>query len=184
METAESNSDTRPLVVVSVGTDHHPFDRLVGWCLALAEEGWARWFVQHGTSAWPASLPASASGLPMVDADTLGRLMAEAGCVVTHAGPGLLMDARRHGHVPIVVPRDPAFGEHVDGHQLRFSARVESTGRIVTGRSLAGLRREVRSALQQRRPACADAGPDPEVMERFAALVDATVGRRHGRSRS
>ncbi len=178
MESAHRDLSARPLVMVLVGTDHHPFDRLVNWTLDLAEEGWADWFVQYGTSAWPAQPPAAATGRAMLGVQELDDLVDRAGCVVTHAGPGLLMDAHLHGHVPVVVPRDPAFGEHVDGHQLRFTAHIASGGRIRPVRDRGELRQQVLRALQDRRtPAAAGAG-NSDVMARFASLVDAAVGRR------
>ena len=111
----------RPLVVVSVGTDHHPFDRLVGWM-----DGWAarhadvRVVIQRGGSPDTAHAE-SASLIPY---DELKALFAEATVVVSHGGPSTVMDARAAGRVPVVVPRDPAHGEHVDGHQLRFSQHL------------------------------------------------------------
>lgn len=49
--------DERPLVFVTVGTDYHPFDRLVQWIDDWMIEGGgaarARVFVQSGTSTPP-----------------------------------------------------------------------------------------------------------------------------------
>jgi hypothetical protein len=48
--------DPAPLVLISVGTDHHPFDRLVTWAdgwLATRPEGSVRCVVQSGTSRAP-----------------------------------------------------------------------------------------------------------------------------------
>ncbi|MGH3659367.1 MAG: glycosyltransferase, partial [Micromonosporaceae bacterium] len=43
-----------PLVLVTVGTDHHPFDRLVGWADQwAADRGHVRVLVQHGATAPP-----------------------------------------------------------------------------------------------------------------------------------
>ncbi|MEM7341616.1 MAG: glycosyltransferase [Actinomycetota bacterium] len=105
------------LVVVSVGTDHHPFDRLVG-----AADTWAgahpdvAVVVQRGTS----TATVHAESRELIPYDELCQLFEAATVVVTHGGPSTVMDVRAAGRVPIVVPRDPDFGEHVDGHQLRF----------------------------------------------------------------
>lgn len=122
-----SRTDGR-LIVVLLGTDHHPFARLVRWA-----DSWAhdhpqdRVIVQHGFS--PA--PAAAEGVAFFSPDDLARLLGSADVVVTHGGPGTMADARAAGHVPVVVPRDPVLGEHVDGHQQRFgrwlSANVLAT---------------------------------------------------------
>ena len=45
--------------------------------------------------------------------------------VVLQGGPGGIMDARNAGVRPIVVPRDPQRGEHVDSHQLDFARHLD-----------------------------------------------------------
>ena len=42
----------------------------------------------------------------MLGVDQLAELLLSADAVVTHGGPGLIMEARAAGHCPIVVPRD------------------------------------------------------------------------------
>lgn len=105
-------------VVISVGTDHHPFERLVQWA-----DRWAAThphrsvFVQRGTSAESANAPSA----EIVAHSELLRLFATSMVVVSHGGPSTVMDSRSSGRLPIVVPRDPTQGEHVDGHQMRFA---------------------------------------------------------------
>ncbi|MEU0488082.1 glycosyltransferase [Nocardiopsis sp. NPDC006139] len=116
-----------PDIVVSVGTDHHAFDRLVRWIDDYARTHRdLRILVQHGHSAQPLA----ASGTPFLPGDDLGELMRAARVVVTHGGPGTIVQARRAGHLPVVVPRDPELGEHVDDHQLLFVSRLEEAGRV------------------------------------------------------
>lgn len=116
-----------PLVLVTVGTDHHPFDRLVEWADAYARERpEVRVLVQHGRS--PA--PADAEGTPFLPPDRLEELMRSAAAVVTHGGPGSVTAARRAGHLPLAAARDPELGEHVDDHQLRFVARLDASGLV------------------------------------------------------
>lgn len=104
-------------MVVSVGTDHHRFDRLVGWM-----DDWAarhpdvRVVIQRGG----APDTAHAESAPLIPYDELRALFTQATAVVSHGGPSTVMDARAAGRIPVVVPRDPAHGEHVDGHQIRF----------------------------------------------------------------
>ena len=50
--------------------------------------------------------------------------------MVTHGGPASIIEVRRAGRLPIVVPRDPARGEHVDDHQQRFAHRLAEVGAI------------------------------------------------------
>jgi UDP-N-acetylglucosamine transferase subunit ALG13 len=115
-------------VLVSVGTDKHRFDRLMSWL----EEWYAsrpdrpETLVQYGRSRQPA-IPGAVAFL---DHDGLQAAMARARVVVTHGGPASITEARRHGHVPVVVPRNPDLGEHVDNHQQLFSVRMAELGVI------------------------------------------------------
>lgn len=116
-----------PDVVVSIGTDHHAFDRLVRWIDDHARRNRdLRILVQHGHSA----APEVAAGTPFLPGDALGEHMRGARVVITHGGPGTVVQARESGHLPIVVARDPELGEHVDDHQLLFVRRLEDAGRV------------------------------------------------------
>ena len=116
-----------PLVLVLLGTDHHPFDRLVAWADEVAElRPDLRFVVQHGTSG----PPRVAEGRDYLPHRELLDLACAASAVACHGGPGTIMDARGAGHVPVCVPRDPAFGEHVDRHQVRFAAIASGAGLV------------------------------------------------------
>ncbi|MEH1169270.1 glycosyltransferase [Micromonospora sp. CPCC 205539] len=124
--------DTTPTaqvrLLVAVGTDKHPFDRLVDWLAqwhAQAADP-VRLTVQHGHT--PA--PGVPGGVPFLGHDALQQAMADADLVVCHGGPATILEARRHGHLPIVVPRDPARGEHVDDHQQLFARRLGAAGLV------------------------------------------------------
>ncbi len=115
-------------VFVTVGTDHHPFDRLIGWVdswLANGSNG-TEAFVQYGTS----QPPRVAAGKEYLPHDEMDRRIASAKAIVCHGGPGTIIDCMRSGTKPIVVPRRHALGEHVDDHQVRFTRRLEEAGYI------------------------------------------------------
>jgi len=137
---------SRPMVVVSVGTDHHPFDRLVGWM-----DDWAvsnpsvEVIVQRGT----ASATVAAESQPLVPHGELCSLFGHATAVVTHGGPSTVMDARAAGRLPIVVPRDPELGEHVDEHQLVFAAHLERHGLAIVADSVGDLDDAIRRAIDE-----------------------------------
>ena len=166
----------RPMVVVLLGTDHHPFPRLVGWACQLAGAGPAEWFVQHGATALPASASSNLTGAPILPAADLRRLLERADAVVTHGGPGLIMEARDAGHRPIVVPRDPGLGEHVDDHQQRFARHISLGGLATCVTTLLELEVAVAGALLAGRDA---AGPRSGggSAARFGVLVDELLHR-------
>lgn len=115
-------------VLILVGTDFHPFDRLLEWM--------ERWFVsaadrpstlvQYGRGRRPIG-PAVRSFL---NHHELQQAIANAQVVVTHGGPATIMEIRQRGLLPIVVPRDPRLGEHVDSHQQLFSRRLADAGLV------------------------------------------------------
>jgi UDP-N-acetylglucosamine transferase subunit ALG13 len=54
-----------------------------------------------------------------------------ADAVVTHAGVGSILCARRAGHLPVVVPRRRRYGEHVDDHQVELTQELDALGAVV-----------------------------------------------------
>jgi UDP-N-acetylglucosamine transferase subunit ALG13 len=134
------------LVVALAGTDHHPFDRMVLWVdeAAVRLPG-VRFVIQHGAS----KPPLVAKGYGHLTHERLVALLSEASAVVCHGGPGIIMEAREAGHVPVCLPRDPKLREHVDGHQQRFAAMVGRAGVVRTVTGLESFRAELDGALAQ-----------------------------------
>lgn len=171
-------SPDMPLVVCTVGTDHHPFARLVGWCDALAHaRPDIRVEVQYGASL----PPRTAAGAAFWTKEELGELLVAAHVVITHGGPGSISEARRAGHRPIVVPRDPSLGEHVDGHQQRFVARLAAAGAVGAVSSETELIKEVSRRLTEPSTwadgGAADAARVRQSALRFGELVDRLLSR-------
>lgn len=114
-------------ILVTVGTDFHTFDRLVGWA-----DGWSvanpdsHVVVQYGSSR----APKVAEGCAFFTPAELHEQMDLADIVVTHGGPATITEARRRQRVPVCVPRDPGLGEHVDDHQQRFARFVGDRGLV------------------------------------------------------
>jgi UDP-N-acetylglucosamine transferase subunit ALG13 len=163
-----------PLVVVLLGTDHHPFGRLLAWVSDVARVRGTRWFVQHGST----TLPIGLVGTRMLGAHELQELLAVADAVVTHGGPGLIMEARACGHRPVVVPRDPGLGEHVDDHQLLFTARLAAAGLVVPAGDRDQFVLAVDAALAAGRTATPAAAGTSDVSRRFGRMVDSIVRER------
>lgn len=128
-------------LLVAVGTDKHPFDRLVSWLEEWHVEAadHVGLTVQHGHTRAP-EVPGA---VPFLGHDALQSAMAGADLVVCHGGPATILEARRHGHLPIVVPRDPSQGEHVDDHQQLFARRLGAAGMV----ALCESRDELRDTL-------------------------------------
>ena len=118
---------------VSVGTDYHRFDRLMGW---LDE-----WFandppvgsvtVQRGTS----SEPTQVESVDYLQRTALIEQFQKASVVVCHGGPATILECRSNGIVPIVVPREEQYDEHVNDHQVDFCVRLAAHGEIELART-------------------------------------------------
>lgn len=115
------------LVVVSVGTYHLPFTRLIEWMEAWAlENPEVRLVVQHG----PTRPVNGAENHALMSHSALLDLCRVADAVVLQGGAGGIQDMRALGRMPIVVPRIPVDDEVVDDHQLRFAEEAERLGLI------------------------------------------------------
>lgn len=169
---------TRPLVVLTVGTDTHPFDRLVAWM--------GRWAAAHpdvevvgqvGTSTHD---PAPMAAEPLLPFPDLVDLVGRAAAVVCHGGPATVADVRATGRTPLVVPRRADLGEHVDDHQVRFSRHLEAVGDAVVIHHLDDLEHHLTRAVAE--PSRYRVEPDrlelDAAIRRFADLVDALEPRR------
>ncbi|QYG92372.1 hypothetical protein HC251_07905 [Iamia sp. SCSIO 61187] len=172
-----SDEDDRPLhLVVTLGTDHHPFARLVDWVDRWAgEHPDLRCVVQHGT----APAPRHAEGHAMLDPADIPALMGRAAVVVGHAGPGTVLDARAAGRLPVVVPRLARHGEVVDDHQVTFGRWMEGRGMALCVDDEAGLRAHLDAALADPAPYAVvvdDATPPPAVTL-LGDLIDGILTR-------
>jgi UDP-N-acetylglucosamine transferase subunit ALG13 len=119
-------------ILVTVGTDYHPFDRLVTWADRWAGTNpSAEVVVQYGKS----HAPRVAEGHAFLSPNELHRQMDAADYVVTHGGPATITESRRRRCTPICVPRDPTLGEHVDDHQQRFAQFLSKQGLVRLART-------------------------------------------------
>jgi UDP-N-acetylglucosamine transferase subunit ALG13 len=114
-----------PLIFVTVGTHHQPFERMLDAVGLIEGE---EVIVQYGTGAPPPSAARAAAFMPF---DEMLECYRGARHVVTHAGVGSILCATREGHLPLVVPRRHDLGEHVDDHQAELTRALEKRGAVV-----------------------------------------------------
>lgn len=127
-----------PRLLVTVGTDHHPFDRLVVWMnewFATRPELVGDTFFQYG----PATVEPLSDSSRLLGSDEVSEMAARAQVIVCHGGPGCMADAWRAGLRPIVVPRLRRHLEVVDDHQVDFCRKLDSIGRVHVAESAAEL---------------------------------------------
>ena len=51
--------------------------------------------------------------------------------IITHGGPGSILLCLQYGKIPVTVPRQRMFGEHVDDHQVRFVKLLERADKVI-----------------------------------------------------
>jgi UDP-N-acetylglucosamine transferase subunit ALG13 len=171
-----------PQVVVTVGTDHHPFNRLINWTnnwLRAHPEQAARFFVQSGAVSVIPACPSS----QFLDMESMSKVLDEADVIVCHGGPESIATAWERGLLPIVVPRLPQLGEHVDDHQVHFCSKMAELGRVW----LAQTSVEFASALSEATRdhsllrACVPAADAGAAVARFGQLVEELAPRSRRR---
>lgn len=133
-------SKNQLFVLAAVGTDHHPFDRFVTWLDTWQQQNAdCEVFIQRGTT----KLVPQARSAQWLEPKELDSMMHRADAIVCHGGPSTIMEARQAGVVPVVIPRNPQMGEHVDEHQMRFAEFMGAKGVILPARSEAELSRQL-----------------------------------------
>lgn len=109
------------MILVTVGTHAQPFDRLVAAAGNFAAATGERVVVQRGESR---VTPPGCEVHDWIVPDELMALRNQARAIVCHAAPASVYESLEAGISPLVVPRDPRLGEHVDDHQLRWAATL------------------------------------------------------------
>ena len=180
---AGSSSSPRRLVLVTMGMDHHPFQRLVDWSDAWLDAAPAD--VEGLIQCGPAHSSDPGRSVDFLDFPDLEARMAGARVIACHAGPGSIMMARWVGHRPVVVPRLAELGEVVDNHQVTFARQLASQGEVLLAESEAAFREAMDAALAS--PGPIHAGADPlamsEPLRRFDELVGELVRTTRARAR-
>lgn len=119
------------MIFVTVGTHEQPFDRLVEEVDKLKGEGVITDDVvmQTGFSTYE---PKCCEWYKLLPYSQMVKNVREARIVITHGGPASFIMPLQIGKVPIVVPRQLQYDEHVNNHQVEFTRAVaERMGNII-----------------------------------------------------
>lgn len=107
------------MIFVTVGTHEQAFDRLLECVDQLKESGSIKEdvVVQTGYSNYH---PVCCSWEPFFTYEEMEQYIEEAHIVITHGGPSSIFMCLERGKVPVVVPRQAKYREHVNDHQVSF----------------------------------------------------------------
>ena len=112
------------MIFVTVGTHEQPFNRLVKKIDELVADGLIKEkvIIQTGFSTYR---PVYCDSPKMMPFEEMQKTLEEARIVITHGGPSSFIEALQFGKVPIVVPRQEKYHEHVNNHQVDFTELIE-----------------------------------------------------------
>ena len=119
------------MIFVTVGTHEQPFNRLIEEVDRLRGIGEIEEEVifQRGYSDYQ---PKNSRYYDMLSYEDMEKYMREARIIITHGGPASFIAPLTMGKVPIVVPRQAKYHEHINDHQLEFCRQVaERTRNII-----------------------------------------------------
>ena len=146
------------MIFVTVGTHEQQFDRLVRCVDRLKAEGkiTEEVMIQTGFSSYE---PKACRWSKLCSYQEMNEYMDQARIVITHGGPSSIMMALQRGKIPIVVPRQKQYEEHVNDHQVEFSRFIEE--KLITSYE------KTAAALGQKQ-----SSNNQRFNEKFEAIVD------------
>lgn len=111
------------MIFITVGTHEQPFNRLLKHIDKLKENGTIKEEVimQTGFSTYA---PQHCKWQKFYLLSEMNELMRKARIVITHGGPSSFIMPLQIGKIPIVVPRQKKYDEHVNNHQIEFCRKV------------------------------------------------------------
>ncbi len=111
------------MIYVTVGTHEQPFNRLIQCIDGLKGKGIIEEevVIQRGYSDCEIK---HCSYKDIFNSSDLLVNYRNARIIIMHGGPSSIIQALKEGKVPIVVPRQKKFDEHINDHQLEFCRAV------------------------------------------------------------
>ena len=112
------------MIYVTVGTHEQPFNRLVQCVDELKGNGIIEEdvVIQSGFSDYEIK---HCEHKKLFSSQEVAENYANARIIIMHGGPSTMIESIRDGKIPIVVPRQKKYGEHINDHQLEFCRAVQ-----------------------------------------------------------
>lgn len=119
------------MIFLTVGGEKYPFDRLVRAIDEAVASGALTGpvFGQVGSADY---LPVHYPCARYLEFPEMVHNIDRAEIVIAHAGVGTVLLALSRGKIPVIFPRRPEFGEHLDDHQVEFARRAAGAGKVLS----------------------------------------------------
>ena len=117
------------MIFVTVGTHEQQFNRLVEYMDRWAKEHDEDVIIQTGFSTYE---PRVAKWSKLYPYKEMIEYVDKARIVITHGGPSSFIMPLQMEKIPVVVPRNHKYDEHVNNHQIDFCRKVaDRQGNII-----------------------------------------------------
>lgn len=119
------------MIFVTVGTHEQQFNRLIQKIDELKRDGIINEnvFIQSGYCTYE---PQYCEWSKLIPYTEMIQRVRDARIVITHGGPASFIMPLQEGKIPVVVPRQYQYDEHVNDHQVEFSKFIaERQGNII-----------------------------------------------------
>lgn len=118
------------MIFITVGTHEQQFNRLLKKIDELKETGVITEdvFIQSGFSTYE---PKHCKWKKLISYSEMQDNYNKARIIITHGGPASFIAALQIGKIPIVVPRQYEFDEHVNNHQIEFAKVVDERNKSI-----------------------------------------------------
>lgn len=130
------------MIFVTVGTHEQSFNRLIKEIDVLKKSIISeKVIIQTGFSTYK---PVNCEYHKFISYVDMQKYVREARIVITHGGPASFIMPLSIGRIPIVVPRQKKFHEHVNDHQVLFIKHVSnSVGNIIPVYNIKDLKKDI-----------------------------------------
>ena len=117
------------MIFVTVGTHEQQFNRLIEEIDILKEKGIIKdeVIMQTGYCTYE---PKYCEWSELLPYDQMLENVNKADIVITHGGPSSFIMPLQIGKIPIVVPRQKKYNEHVNNHQIQIARKFEQQGYV------------------------------------------------------
>ena len=111
------------MILVTVGTEQFPFNRLMGWIEVINDLGFVaeEIVVQYGSCT---HYPSGVKAYSLLPQEQFQNLIEQARLIVGHCGEGTVLLLAATSKPYILVPRSQYFGEHIDDHQIELAVAL------------------------------------------------------------
>ena len=118
------------MILITVGTEKFPFNRLMTWLEQLISKGilnpqLEEIVVQYGSCT---IFPSGVKGFQVVPSSQFQALVKKARLIIAHCGEGTIDLLCQIQKPFLLVPRQQQWDEHVDDHQLELANALQAQG--------------------------------------------------------